>query len=97
CIAIRQIVTSIGRDHFINEVQVDQTHGGGDLNHLAVGAHVDHIVETGESEVAHQAHLFGERIVVRENGTALETVEELGGMKTQNFACAEISNHRATA
>jgi hypothetical protein len=43
-----------------------------------------------EPQVAHQAHLFGQVVVVGQDCAALEGVEELGGAKAQHLAALAL-------
>lgn len=94
-LSIGLVVAPVGGDYGIDVLEVGQTHRCADLDHLAVGSRVDHVVEAGKSEVAHQAHLVGQRIVVGNDGPAFKGVEKLGGVKAQHFAGAKIADHRA--
>lgn len=93
--AIGLIVATIGLDHRVNVVEIGQAHGGADLDHLAVGAGVDNVIEAGESEVAHQAHGFSQVVVIGDDGPTLECIEEFGGVKAEHFRAAEAANHLA--
>ncbi len=46
----------------------------------------------GEAEVFHQANFAGELVVVGGDGAAFERIEEFGGVKTEDFTEAEISD-----
>ena len=52
------------------------------LDHLAVGAGMDGVVEAGEAEIAHQPCGLGEFVVVSGDRTAFEGIKGLGGVKT---------------
>src|ERR1051326_7336017 len=69
-----------------------QAHRGAYLRHLAVSSRVDHLIVTGKSEVAHQPHFFGQRVVICHHRAALETVDEFRRVKTEDLARAKAAD-----
>ena len=62
------------------------------VRHLSVGARIDNLIQTTEPKVTHQAHLLCQTIVIGNNCTTFEGIEEFCSMKTQNFTLSKASN-----
>ena len=74
---ISLVITAVLANKFAHALQGGQTHRGADLSHFSVRSDIDDIVVAAEAKVAHEAHLFGQLVVVSENGSALEGVKKL--------------------
>ena len=76
-----------------SDSQSCQPHGGGNFAHLAIGTEVDNVVIARKPEVFHQADLVRQFVIIGDNGTAFERVEELGGVEAEDLGLAEIADH----
>lgn len=85
-------VESIDRDEMVQAVEIDQPHGGADFRHLAIHARIDHGVLAGKPEVLHPTKFLCQLRVIGGDGPALEGIEDLGGVKAEDLAAAEVAN-----
>ncbi len=93
--AVGAMVAAIRLHEFAEAFERSEAHGGAGFGHFAVGADVNDVVVAVEAEVAHEAHFSGEGVVVGEDSAAFEGVEELGGVKTEDFAAAKAADEFA--
>ena len=94
-IPVTLVVAPVACDELVEFFKIGQTHGGRDLRHLSVRPRVDHVVVAGEAEVAHEPHLFGQRVVVGYDGPAFEGVEEFRRVKAEYLAFTESAEQLA--
>jgi len=85
------VVSPVGLDEIVQVLEIGESHRGRDFGHLPVRPRVDHVVVTREAEIAHEAHFLGELVVVGDDRAAFERIEELGGVKAEDFAFAEAA------
>ena len=90
-----RVVATVRLYEFINAFQRSESHGSTDFRHFAVRADVDDVVVAAETEIAHEAHLFGQDIVVGQDRAALKGIEELGGVEAEDLATSEAADRFA--
>ena len=78
------MVATIHLDQIIHLLQGSEPHGCGHLGHLAVGADIGDIVVTGKAEILQVIDALLGFFIGANDGTALEGIENLGGVKTQD-------------
>src|SRR5690554_4516531 len=75
------IMLFICLNHILYIFQVNQPHGGCDLNHFTVGARMNNIIQPRKSEVTHQAHFLSELIIISQNSATFKGVKKFRSMK----------------
>ena len=87
------MIAAIRLHEFANAFERRKPHGRADFGHFAVRADVNHVVVSGEPEVAHQAHFRRQCVIVGHDGAALEAVDKFRGVKAEHFAATEAADH----
>src|SRR5262245_30545163 len=87
------VVAIVDGNEVVHALEAGETHRRRDFVHLCIRAQTDRVVNAAKTEVPHQAYARRQRIVVRDDGAALESVDKLRGMKTENLRLAKISDH----
>lgn len=93
--AVRMVIAMIDDNKLVDAFERGEAHGGADFGHFSVRADVNHVVVTAEAEIAHQAHLRGQGVVIGENRATLKSVKELCGVEAEDFAATEAANQFA--
>ena len=86
------MIAAIDRHEFGDTFQRGESHGGAHFGHFAIRANVDDVVIAAEAEIAHEAHLRGQRIVVGHDGAALKGIEELRSVEAEDLATSEAAD-----
>src|SRR5579872_7230228 len=89
------VIATIGGHELVDAFERGETHGRADFGHFSVRANVNHVVVTTEAEIAHQAHLRRQGVVIGENGAALKSVEELCGVEAEDLATSKAADQFA--
>src|SRR5579872_2035779 len=89
------MIAAVGFYKFVDAFERGEAHSRADFGHLTVRANVNHVVVTAEAEIAHQAHLCGQGVVIGENGATLKSVKELCGMEAEDLATPKAANQFA--
>jgi len=87
------VVPAVHADDVVHGFERGESHGGAGFVHFSVDPEVIHPIEILESKVAHKSHLLGEGIVIGHDCAALEAVDELGGVETEDLAGAGSADH----
>ena len=93
-VGVAQKVGSIVRSQIIQLIEHRQSHGRRNLGQLGIDPDVIDLVLTSETKIPGSSQCISQLVIVGSNGAAFKGVEELGGVKTEHFAVAEIPDHR---
>ena len=94
-LVVEVVIAPIAGAEIFETFQGSQPHGRRDLGHFRVDADGGNLIDAGEAEVSRQAELGGQRFVVGDQGAALEGVQDLRGVKAQDFERSETAQHLA--
>src|SRR5712692_2861810 len=89
------VISVVDRDKFFEAFQAGQSHCRRDFAHLAVGSDRDGFFLTTEAKILHCTNLGGQGVVICNDCSTLEGIEELGGVKTKDLKTAEVADHAA--
>src|SRR5712692_5252465 len=87
------VIAVVDRYEVFEAFQSGQSHCCRDLIHLTVDSDLAGLILTDKAEILHCARFGCQDIVVRNNRSAFESIEELGGMETKYLKAAEVADH----